>query len=54
MLRRLFDGIQTTGSYRATWNGQDSSGNALVSGVYFCRLTFEGAVVDTRKMILLK
>jgi hypothetical protein len=54
MLRRLFDGIQPTGSYRATWNGQDSSGNALVSGVYFCRLTFEGAVVDTRKMILLK
>jgi len=54
LLRRLFDGIQTPGSHRATWNGQDSSGNALVSGVYFCRLTFEGAVVDTRKMILLK
>jgi len=53
LVRTLVDGVQPTGTHDFTWNGQDSKGNAVSSGVYFYRLT-AGKFNETRKMVLLK
>ncbi len=44
---------QNTGNYKVNWNGKDANGNAVVSGVYFYKLSV-GTYSLTRKMILLK
>lgn len=41
------------GDHFINWNGQDSSGNAVASGVYFYKLNFAGATIS-KKMIFLK
>ena len=47
----LVDGEQAAGSYRVRWDGTDAAGGAAASGVYFYRLTVEGAQ-QTGKMVL--
>lgn len=49
----LVDGWQPPGSYVARWDGQNSSGEAVASGVYLYRLR-AGEYTSTRKMMLLK
>jgi hypothetical protein len=44
----LFDGVRSAGSYAATWDA-----SSLPSGVYFCRLAFDGTV-SIRSMQLVK
>jgi len=53
-IRTLFDGHRGRGVYSETWDGTDSRGNSVASGVYFYRLTVDGGPVFTRKMALLK
>ena len=48
----LVDGEQGAGSYVARWDGTDAAGRAAASGVYFYRLTVDGAHW-TGKMVLL-
>lgn len=52
-INTLFDGYQSAGTYQASWNGQNQSGQPAASGMYFYRLTTKGAV-ETKKMTLLK
>jgi hypothetical protein len=49
LLKETFD----AGSKKMVWDGTDSHGNPVSSGVYFCRL-HAGERVLTRKMVLLK
>ena len=49
----LVDAVLPAGSYEIRWDGTDSEGRKLASGVYFCRLT-AGGNSSTSKMILLK
>lgn len=50
---RLNQGVREAGSYRTDWNGRDSAGSVVGSGVYFYRL--EGVPnVASRKMVRLK
>jgi hypothetical protein len=53
LVKTLVDGVQPSGTHDFTWNGQDSKGNTVSSGVYFYRLT-AGKFNETRKMVLLK
>ena len=45
----LIDAVRTAGTYRATW---DASG--LPSGIYLYQLVVDGAVIETKKMMLVK
>ena len=36
----------------ALWNGEDSTGNPVTSGVYLCVLKKDGRILSTRKLIL--
>ena len=41
-VRRLVSGRMSVGMHTAVWDGRDSGGGALASGVYFCRLNAGG------------
>ena len=47
----LVDGNQEAGSYQAQWDGTDAAGRAAATGLYFYRLTVEGAQ-QTGRMVL--
>lgn len=49
----LDDEFHAKGQYTVTWNGRDSNGNRVASGMYFCRMT-TGAFSKSIKMTLLK
>ena len=51
--RTLVDGYLPAGTHHISWDGRDSQGHPVSSGVYFCKLTAEG-VEETRKMVMIK
>jgi len=54
MYLAVFSGLsRATWPADVTWDGRDSRGRAVSSGVYFYRMTTEG-FQETRKMLLLK
>ncbi len=53
LVRTLLDGPQTAGQKSVTWNGKDSRGRSVASGVYFYRLQAPG-YEKTLKMILVQ
>ncbi len=52
-VRILQDAEQSGGEYAVGWDGRDGDGIAVASGVYFCRLTWNGKS-ETRRVVLLK
>jgi hypothetical protein len=52
-VRQLVDRAQGAGRWTADWDGTDSRGQEVASGVYFCRL-IAGDFKATKKMVLLK
>jgi len=52
-VRVLRDAEQGGGECAVRWDGRDGDGVAVASGVYFCRLVWEGKSL-TRRMVLLK
>ena len=49
----LVDDKMVSGTYKTTWNGKNSQGIDVPSGVYFYRLS-TNQFTKTNKMILLK
>ncbi len=49
----LFNGVQVPGYQQAVWNGLDSKGNSVSSGIYFYRMTADGVNI-TKRMVVLK
>ncbi|MEW5796841.1 MAG: T9SS type A sorting domain-containing protein [Candidatus Zixiibacteriota bacterium] len=49
----LFEGPASLGVHSVTWDGTDSEGRRVASGVYFYRMTMDD-FSESRKMILLK
>ncbi|MCK9282487.1 MAG: T9SS type A sorting domain-containing protein, partial [Melioribacteraceae bacterium] len=53
LINVLVEGEQSAGKQRITWNGKDSFGNSVASGIYFYRIK-TNSFSQIRKMILLK
>jgi hypothetical protein len=53
LVRVLVEGARPAGNYTELWDGRDSGGRAVASGIYFYRLQ-AGAFSETRKMALLR
>ncbi len=53
LVRTLVDGQQGAGRYEVSWDGCDSYGEPLSSGIYLCRMKATG-FTQTRKVVLLK
>jgi hypothetical protein len=54
IVRNLWDESTGPGTYRLTWDGRNSDGNIVSSGIFFCRLTINDAETMTRKLVLLR
>ncbi|MDD2229209.1 MAG: C25 family cysteine peptidase [Candidatus Cloacimonetes bacterium] len=52
-VRSLVKGIMPSGTHNIHWNGQDNSGKAVSSGVYFIKMD-SAKYTSTKKMILMK
>jgi len=52
-VRELVDEHRAPGIYKVVWDGRDSKGGLVASGVYFYKLV-AGSFADTKKMVLLK
>jgi hypothetical protein len=52
-VRTLVDEYKSAGTYHITWDGTDTSGNPLATGIYFCRFR-AGDHVQSKKMLLIK
>jgi hypothetical protein len=50
----LVDGDRPAGPHTATWNGRDTRGVAVSSGVYFVSALFPDGTAQTRKTVRLK
>jgi hypothetical protein len=53
VVRTLVSGYKQAGDHEVAWNGLDSAGNRVASGVYLYQLR-AGDIVETRRMVLLK
>jgi hypothetical protein len=53
LVRALVDEARPAGHYTEIWDGRDSRGAVVASGIYFYRLE-AGAFAETRKMVLLR
>ncbi|MFQ5510416.1 MAG: FlgD immunoglobulin-like domain containing protein, partial [Candidatus Krumholzibacteriia bacterium] len=53
LVTRLDQGERDAGTHRAEWDGRDTAGRSVSSGVYFYRLMGVGGT-GTRKMVILK
>jgi len=52
-VRTLFRGVKSAGEYFEIWDGKDSNGQEVSSGIYFYRLVMNNKS-QTRKMIMVK
>ncbi len=53
LVRRLVDQSTPAGNHSVVWNGVDTDGRSVGSGIYFVRMT-AGFQTETRKIVLLK
>jgi hypothetical protein len=52
-VKTLVDRVQAPGTYSVAWDGTDQAGRRVASGVYFCRVEWNGQS-DARRIVLLK
>lgn len=53
LVKKLDNSVHQSGTQKIVWNGRDSYGAQVASGVYFCRVKFTGNVL-VKKLMLIK
>ncbi len=54
-IRLLYDGLKSAGNHQLIWDGKDDQGMDLPSGLYLCRLSVSGRLMNqTKKLILIR
>jgi flagellar hook capping protein FlgD len=53
-VRTLVDGAVVAGAHAVAWNGTDTDGGRVPSGVYFVSMKVDGVSPQVRKLVLLK
>jgi flagellar hook assembly protein FlgD len=53
LVKTLASDTQSAGVHTVSWNGRDSSGARVASGMYLAKLDAAG-VVDTRRLVLVR
>ena len=53
LVKTLINGMTPVGDHRSVWDGKDSKGSSVASGLYFYKLNANGRT-ETRKMMLMK
>jgi hypothetical protein len=53
LVRTLVEGARPAGHYSELWDGRNSNGKAVASGIYFYRLD-TGSFSETRKMVIMR
>jgi len=53
LVKTLVNEMTPAGDHRVVWNGKDTNGSAVASGLYFYKLNANGRT-ETRKMMLMK
>jgi hypothetical protein len=51
-VRIVESGSRPAGFHTVSWNGRDDAGLFVGSGVYYARLTVEGVVIGTRRIVM--
>jgi hypothetical protein len=51
---RLVDAVQATGRYSVVWDGRNSLGQTVASGIYTYRMTTDTGFTDVKRMTLVK
>ncbi len=54
LVRTLVDGVKEAGEYTVQWNGKESTGQQVSSGIYFYTMETNDGFSSTRKMVVLK
>jgi flagellar hook assembly protein FlgD len=52
LITTLLSEVMAAGEHEVTWNGTDSSGRAVASGVYFSRFEAETGVLLEKMMLV--
>jgi flagellar hook assembly protein FlgD len=54
LVRTLFNGNMDPGIHKIVWDGKNSKGGTVSSGVYFFRFVLNNTETFTRKAVLLR
>jgi hypothetical protein len=51
-VRVVESGSREAGFHAVSWDGRDDAGTPVLAGVYYARLTVEGVVIGTRRIVM--
>ncbi|TES90319.1 MAG: T9SS type A sorting domain-containing protein [Candidatus Cloacimonadota bacterium] len=54
LVRTIVKRVETAGIHSISWDGRDTEGRSVISGIYFYKLESSNSIKEVRKMLLLR